>query len=409
MKKSIYILSLAIMQLSLLAQTKLQPDSVLIYSFSPSGDSVLVVIDARKYDANGRLDTRKQRVYEDYIIFRTIGEYNAVYSYIDNGNEKITTITYLNNNGDTNEREIYTYKDNEMEYLRQMLIWDNVSGSYRLIDYWRRIYKGIRNYEYTGLFEIATGSYLSIYDVSELPLYHADTILFEMIKVPKDNIWETIAQYVFHYNQENIIDSVIFTSDYRVANEKYNFMFFYNEDKQCVKIEYFDDVIIAVDSVVRIKNYEIIQTLNENGQPIAITYYTVDSGHYRSEFNYRWIYAYDNEGNILSETIYEISDTSDIGYPVEKKYYIYNSPSSIKEHNRQAISIFPNPAQSQFTVTNTEDAAIYLYNILGQEMKQVKATAEQSIIYTDNLPAGMYVLKVVKDNISSTHKIQIIK
>jgi len=71
------------------------------------------------------------------------------------------------------------------------------------------------------------------------------------------------------------------------------------------------------------------------------------------------------------------------------------------------IKVFPNPAHLQFTVTNTGNANIYLYNILGQEVKQVAGKEENTTIYTDNLPAGMYILKVLKGSILSTHKIQI--
>jgi len=69
------------------------------------------------------------------------------------------------------------------------------------------------------------------------------------------------------------------------------------------------------------------------------------------------------------------------------------------------IKIFPNPAQSQFTVTNTENASLYLYNILGQEVLRTDSKEENIVINVNSLPQGVYVLKVVKNGISSKYKI----
>ena len=88
-------------------------------------------------------------------------------------------------------------------------------------------------------------------------------------------------------------------------------------------------------------------------------------------------------------------------------FYITKTPVNIQETEQSTISVFPNPAHTQFRVTNTEDASITLYNILGQEVKQIQGTAEQTTIYTDNLPAGIYVLKVEKEGTVFTKKVQV--
>ncbi|MCL1969840.1 MAG: T9SS type A sorting domain-containing protein [Bacteroidetes bacterium] len=77
------------------------------------------------------------------------------------------------------------------------------------------------------------------------------------------------------------------------------------------------------------------------------------------------------------------------------------------ENNQKVVSFFPNPAKTQFTVTNTENAEIQLFNILGQKVLQTRGTKENTVINTDALPQGLYVLKVMKDNFSAVHKIQI--
>jgi hypothetical protein len=67
--------------------------------------------------------------------------------------------------------------------------------------------------------------------------------------------------------------------------------------------------------------------------------------------------------------------------------------------------VFPNPARTQFTVTNTEDAEIKLYNIVGQEVYSTYSTEKNTIVSTEFFPHGVYVLKVVKDNVLSVHKV----
>jgi hypothetical protein len=403
MKKSILILSLAMFPITFMAQNAKQLDSLLIYSFTQSGDSTLGAIDVRTYNSEGLLLARKLIAYKNAVISRSKGEYNGNYSYSENGNGKMTTITYLDNYGDTMEREIFHYENNEMTYLQQKLLY--INGNYVLRDYRKRTYKGIVDYTYTHLFEEATGYAMSIYDDSELPLYHADSIIFEGLTNVNSNTLDTLGVYVFHYNPDNSVEHVIYTQ----SDRQDNYIFNYGSENQCIKIEVFENKELA-DSVVSIKFYEITQTLNENNQPHIVTYFTMDNEYDPFVFNYKFIYNYDNEGNLLLKSVNRISNTSDMGYPVEKSYYIYNSSTNnIQEHNLNSISIFPNPANSQFTITNTENATICLYNTLGQKVKQVTSTEENTLIQTDNLPAGIYVLKVEKENAVVTRKIEIMR
>jgi len=66
--------------------------------------------------------------------------------------------------------------------------------------------------------------------------------------------------------------------------------------------------------------------------------------------------------------------------------------------------VFPNPARSHFTVTNTTNANLYLYNMVGQEVWRAYSTDVETHCNA-SLPQGMYVLKVEKDGVLSTHKI----
>ena len=69
------------------------------------------------------------------------------------------------------------------------------------------------------------------------------------------------------------------------------------------------------------------------------------------------------------------------------------------------LQIFPNPAQTHFTITNTENADIYLYNIVGQEVLHIYGTEENTVINVNSLTQGVYLLKVVKEGNVSAHKV----
>jgi hypothetical protein len=101
----------------------------------------------------------------------------------------------------------------------------------------------------------------------------------------------------------------------------------------------------------------------------------------------------------------------DDNYPYNNRsYLLYYYPAQdvniVETHcNASLRRVFPNPAKTQFTVTNTENANLYLYNMVGQEVLHTYSTEENSIINVNFLPQGLYVLKVVKDGVVSVHKV----
>lgn len=114
--------------------------------------------------------------------------------------------------------------------------------------------------------------------------------------------------------------------------------------------------------------------------------------------------SYTNKDGTYSEKVfYEGADTS--------IFYIVKTPVNIQEvaDIQINVSIFPNPTQSQFTITNTKNTTINMFDILGQKVKQIVGKEDNTIIYTEDLPAGIYVLKMEKGNAISTKKVQIIK
>ena len=110
------------------------------------------------------------------------------------------------------------------------------------------------------------------------------------------------------------------------------------------------------------------------------------------------------DGQYSDSVIYLGADTA-IFYLVKTP----PTPPSILETTQAEISVFPNPAQSHFTVTNTENANLTLYNILGQKVKQVVGEGENTVIYTEDLPQGIYMLKVEKGDAVLAKKVQIVK
>ena len=112
-----------------------------------------------------------------------------------------------------------------------------------------------------------------------------------------------------------------------------------------------------------------------------------------------------------------ISDYSNFDYSSgegykENGFLLYYHPTienlGIKkiEKNASIVSVFPNPTRSQFTVTNTENTEIQLFNTLGQEVFRTHSTEENTVVEVGSLPQGVYMLKVVqKDGSFSVRKV----
>jgi len=106
----------------------------------------------------------------------------------------------------------------------------------------------------------------------------------------------------------------------------------------------------------------------------------------------------DKDGDYSDSVFYAGADTS--------IFYVVRTPVGIVGANNYSPlrSVFPNPTRSHFTVTNTENANLYLYNMVGQEVWRAYNTDVETHCNV-SLPQGMYVLKVEKDGVFSIHKI----
>ncbi|MCL2132230.1 MAG: T9SS type A sorting domain-containing protein, partial [Lentimicrobiaceae bacterium] len=124
--------------------------------------------------------------------------------------------------------------------------------------------------------------------------------------------------------------------------------------------------------------------------------------------------AVSNGGVLVSGYISDYSSFDDSTGEGEKVngfllYYhptIENLDISEIEKNVSVVSVFPNPAQSQFTVTNTENTEIQLFNTLGQEVFRTHSTEENTVVEVGSFPQGVYMLKVLQqDGSFSVHKV----
>jgi hypothetical protein len=64
------------------------------------------------------------------------------------------------------------------------------------------------------------------------------------------------------------------------------------------------------------------------------------------------------------------------------------------EISKNEVLLYPNPTQNQFTITNSNNMYLQVYDILGNIVIQKKLTSASEIIYTDFLIKGIYIIKV---------------
>ena len=69
------------------------------------------------------------------------------------------------------------------------------------------------------------------------------------------------------------------------------------------------------------------------------------------------------------------------------------------------ISLYPNPVSDILTLYNVENAEIEFFNSIGSLIIEVQGANKIQNIDMSHLSEGAYIVKVLKDNYSSTYKI----
>ena len=93
----------------------------------------------------------------------------------------------------------------------------------------------------------------------------------------------------------------------------------------------------------------------------------------------------------------------------EKTYYFdnvsYAAPLTTMSFEASRIAMFPNPATTSLSITAEDKIySILVYNLIGQEVMNLKVDSTNTVINVSNLNEGIYLVKVISDNKVSTSK-----
>ncbi|MDD2688132.1 MAG: T9SS type A sorting domain-containing protein, partial [Bacteroidales bacterium] len=104
--------------------------------------------------------------------------------------------------------------------------------------------------------------------------------------------------------------------------------------------------------------------------------------------------------NLLPEIAFFMSVDSALGDTIDV---------NVVEANDIVSNIYPNPSKDQLFVElkNEGKASIQLFNILGQEVKNISTLDNKTQVNVSDLKAGIYIVRVKQNNKVFTSKITI--
>jgi hypothetical protein len=158
--------------------------------------------------------------------------------------------------------------------------------------------------------------------------------------------------------------------------------------------------ISSVSSIVM--GYPTFDEINKR-----YTFYGMDNS------NNRYLFTLDaTNGNVVTNPLfpvlpspYNLIETRYDNSP-GNLYALHWGPvqsfAGIEEHNKDLISIFPNPFSTQTTLQTDKflkNASLTVYNTFGQAVQQIENIEGQTIVFPrNNLPSGMYFIHLLQDN-----------
>jgi hypothetical protein len=266
-------------------------------------------------------------------------------------------------------------------------------GEY-LNDYFYGYIDGGTGFGYDGFMKISTDTW------DEVSTESCDEDVMDMAYD-----YSTQTMYGIEYNELFTIDMETGESDYIDDMETGMISLACSLDGQLYGIDY-DGYFYSID-----KRNASIKEIANTGIEINISAQTMAFDHNTGRLF--WVY-YDYAGAKLIEidpstgTVFDRGNIG-TGYSMVTGLFTkYKHPVNVTSYEPEnRVKIYPNPAKSQFTVTNVENASLYLYNIVGQEVFSTYSTEENTVVNVNSLPQGVYVLKVVKNGVSSVCKIVI--
>ena len=124
----------------------------------------------------------------------------------------------------------------------------------------------------------------------------------------------------------------------------------------------------------------------------------IEEGHY-----YYTIYAYYQSMDCFSAPAAWINDHNQF------YLHVYYSPTGVEESEISSVAVFPNPAKSQFTVEGQGLTHVTVYNTLGQTVYDSDCHGDSQIVNMNQNESGVYLVRVVTENGTTTKRITMIK
>jgi hypothetical protein len=93
----------------------------------------------------------------------------------------------------------------------------------------------------------------------------------------------------------------------------------------------------------------------------------------------------DPEGNISGDTTYTVT------------YYVG------LDEQKMDVTLYPNPFNNSITVESTEDVTVQLFDVSGRIVVSQSFTGNKQQIQTENLPSGVYMIRVTSSNQIRNH------
>jgi len=395
MKNFILIILLAFIANYCFSQN--QPDTTYEYYFLSelTNDSMLYYENIYHYDSDGKIQYIENLNNVPYWCTGTytvyLGNYITYYQY--NDSNQIKTIFMLDKNNDTLFKQSFIVINNDLIYIYQI----NDNG--KLVNYYRYYFYNSKNRTSTSLLNEA---FNQLNGYRTYSYYHSDSIYIQMYN-PCSSEYYLFSKIYFNYLSNNLIKRCI--QDFNDCS--YILDLSYDSDLNCTGIECTKTILDSCSE----RCWDLWESLNENKNlsEVSITPYLSPCFPYFLNCGMKENYYYDEMEQLISTKVFD-KDTLDNWNIYISKYYKYNS-TSINIIQDLGITIYPNPASEQISITNKniKIKEVFICDIMGKQINGFLVNDNQTMLDVSNLSAGMYVAKINTEQGIITRKVQIVR